>query len=112
MLKKTWLMNKLSAKDVNEIALAGYNEGADSVRNFARAGNWGKAGKKLARDMLRKIMKTVTLPEVFWWPIPVWDPDERTMIMKPHPFLLPHEMFHHIVSKDKTRIPVDGSLYP
>jgi hypothetical protein len=112
VLKKTWLMNKLSAKDVNEIALAGYNEGADSVRNFARAGNWGKAGKNLARDMLRNIMKTITLPEIFWWPIPVWDPDERIMITKPHPFLLPHEMFHHIVSKDQTWLPIDGAVYP
>ena len=66
VLKKHWLQNKLSAKDVNEIALAGYNEGANSVKDFARAGIWGKAVKKLARDMLRQVMKTITAPEVFW----------------------------------------------
>ena len=62
--------------------------------------------------MLRQVMKTITMPEVFWWKIPVWDPATRTMVMKDHPFLMPHEMFHHIVSKNKNWIPVDGSLYP
>lgn len=38
------------------IAIAGHKEGAESVKKFARAGNWGYAAKNLARDLMRQVL--------------------------------------------------------
>ena len=39
------------------------------------------------------------MPEVFWWKVPTWDKDAACQVMSEMPFLLPHEMLHHMVGQ-------------
>ena len=100
MLKKQLLSNKLSALDIAELARSARQGGNNepNVKSMARAGNWGKAPKNLARDLLRAVMKNVNMPPLFWWPIYTWDKTTQTKKLENYPFLLPHEMFIHITS--------------
>lgn len=98
--------------DSERIAVAAYKEGAESVAGFARAGNWGAAPKNLARDFMAQVLKDSTMPEIFYYPIPLWDPATRTQTTRLHPFLLPHEIIHHLLSKDPDIAHVSSALYP
>ena len=94
------------------IAFAGYNEGLESLRQFAKAGNWGHAGKNLARDLMKSIMRDCTMPELFWYKIPTWDPESRKQVLTPHPLLLPHEMIHRLLSAKPDLFHVSAVDYP
>ena len=107
VLKDVYLSNKLSSKDVSALANAAYNEGAESVKSFARAGNWGQLPKNFARDMQRMLAKGISCPSVFNWPVPTWDPKARKQVMSVLPFLLPHEMVHAMVSNDPSLVCID-----
>ena len=63
VLKDTFLSNKLSAKDVARLARSGKSGGNDEagVASMAKAGNWGKAPKNLARDLLRSALRGVDM---------------------------------------------------
>ena len=98
--------------DSERMAVAAYKEGAKSVASFARAGNWGAAPKNLARDFMAQVLKDSTMPEIFYYPIPLWDPATRSQTIKPHPFLLPHELIHNLLSKDPDLAHVSSVLYP
>ena len=91
---------------------AGYKEGLESLREFAKAGNWGQAGKNLARDLMRAILRKTTMPELFWYKIPTWDPKSRKQVLTDHPFLLPHEMIHRILSKNPDLFHVSATDFP
>ena len=69
ILTDTLLSNKLSAKDVSRIARSAKAGGnfEDGVTSMAKAGNWGKAPKNLARDLLRAALRGVDMPPLFWW---------------------------------------------
>ncbi len=94
------------------MAVAAYKEGAKSVAGFARAGNWGSAPKNLARDFMTQALKGSSLPEIFEYPIPLWDPHSRCQVIDPHPFLLPHEYIHHLLRQDPDLAHVSSVLYP
>lgn len=97
-LGEVFLANKLSAKDTHSIAASAYAEGAETAVGFARAGNRGKAPKNLARDIMRSLLKGIRMPSVFYWDIPIWNKDLQCRETVSFPFLLVHEMVHHIVS--------------
>ena len=94
------------------IALASYSEGAASAAKFARSGAWGQNPKNLARDMMRRVLRDVTMPDLFWYQIPTWNHEARQQELTWHPFLLPHEMIHHIVQKDSSWLHLSAALYP
>ena len=100
VLKQHFLSNKLSAKDVAELARSAKSGGnsEESVHLIAKAGNWGKAQKNLARDLLRTTLRGVDMPPLFWWKIYTWDKNSKSRILVDYPFLLPHEMLARIVS--------------
>ena len=98
--------------DNDRMAVAAYKEGAKSVAGFARAGNWGAAPKNLARDFMAQALKGSSLPEIFYYPIPLWDPASRSQITCNHPFLLPHEMIHHLLRQDPDLAHVSAVKYP
>ena len=66
----------------------------------------------MERETRRDIMRTSTLHEMSWWAIADWETDERMMLTKQHPFMLPDERLHHIESKDQTWLPRDGAVCP
>ncbi|CAE6969872.1 unnamed protein product [Symbiodinium sp. CCMP2592] len=95
---ETFLHNKLSAKDIFEISQSAAAEAgsSSSVNNFAAAGAGGRQPGNFARDLLRSLCRGAPL-ELFWYDIPFWDPASDSEIVQPHPFLLPHEVIHHLV---------------
>ena len=97
---ETFLHNKLSAKDIFEISQSAAAEGgsSSSVNQFARAGAEGRQLGNLARDLLRSLCRGAPL-ELFWHDIPFWDTAKDEEIIAPHPFLLPHEVIHQLVSE-------------
>lgn len=57
-------------------------------------------------------LKGTDLPPLFMYEIPTWDPHERKQVLTLHPFLLPHEMVHYLVSKDPDLLHVCSINYP
>ena len=98
--------------DSYRMAVAAYQEGAKSVKGFAKAGNWGAAPKNLARDFMAQALKGSILPEVFYYPVPLWDPGSRSQVTRNHPFLLPHEMINHLLIQDPDICHVSCVQYP
>lgn len=92
-----FLANKLSAKDVQAIQHSNYEEGNVLAHEWARIGNFGKAPKNFARDLMRSLLKDVKMPPIFDWPIPVWNLEKNSQEFVQWPFLLPHEVCHHLV---------------
>ena len=49
---------------------------------------------------MRRFLAGCKMPDVFSWPLPVWNPDAEKEERVEHPFLLPHELLHSIVQKE------------
>ena len=94
------------------MAVAAYKEGATSVAGFAKASNWGAAPKNLARYFMAQVLKDCTMPEIFYYDIPLWDPATRSQVTRKHPFLLPHEVIHHLLSQDMDIAHVSSVAFP
>jgi hypothetical protein len=99
VLGNMFLANKLSAKDVQAIQHANYHEGNDHAWEWAKIGNWGHTPNHFARDLMKSLLRGVQMPEIFLWPIPIWNPDAKQNEIVEIPFLLPHEVIHYMVKK-------------
>lgn len=73
VLSNLHLSNKLSAKEIQEVAIANYADGNAEMHDMASAGNWGKAVKNLARDLMRGYLRNCNTPDVWYWDIPLWN---------------------------------------
>ena len=98
---ETFLSNKLSAKDIFELSDAANAEAcsqgaSSSVRDLAQAGARGAHPQNFARDILARLVRG-TAHQLFWHPIPFYDPKAKEDIVLSHPFLLPHEMILGLV---------------
>jgi hypothetical protein len=112
-LGELFLSNRLSALETHNVAAAAHIEGASSAASLARAGNYGKAPKNLARDIMAQLLKNISMPSLFHWPIPVWNTQTQSQELVSYPFLLPHEMLHHIVSqKGSAYFAIDKENFP
>lgn len=65
--------------------------GAKGAEDLCKAGNSGKLSGNIQRDMLRTLRKGSHWPQLYYADIPVWNVKLEKIMMKPHPFLLPHE---------------------
>ena len=97
-LAQFFLTNKLSAFETHVLASSAQNAGAVGVEDLSKAGASGAQPKNLARDIMRSLLKNVSLPEVYWAEIPVLDPDTDTEKQVSFPFLLPHEVLWKLYS--------------
>ena len=61
---------------------------------------------------MRNILREVTMPDLFWFKIPTWDPIGKVQTLTDHPFLLPHEMIHHIISRSREWLRISAAEYP
>ena len=98
---ETFLSNKLSAKDIFELSDAANAEAcsqgaSSSARDLAQAGARGAHPQNFARDILARLVRG-TAHQLFWHPIPFYDPKAKEDIVLSHPFLLPHEMILGLV---------------
>ena len=99
-LREFFLANKLSAKDTFELASTCRQEVISSAADLANVGAHGRAPQNYARDLMRRFLAGCKMPDVFSWPLPVWNPDAKKEEPVEHPFLLPHELLHSIVQKE------------
>ncbi|CAE7362648.1 unnamed protein product [Symbiodinium sp. CCMP2592] len=100
-LTETFLSNKLSAKDVFELAEGATSEAkhqsaTSSVADFAEAGAGGRHPGNFARDILARLVRE-SAHELFWHMVPFQDPDTKARVEWEHPFLLPHELIDGMV---------------
>ena len=87
-----FLDGKLSGRDVALTARAGQNSGASDVSQLAKAGAGGKHPQNACRDLMRQLLKTTSMPELYWQEIPVWDAETGQQEVASMPFLLPHQV--------------------
>jgi hypothetical protein len=113
VLADMFLSNKLSAKDISDLAVSNFKEGNQQLNAIAKAGAWGNAPKNLARDLMRQFLKGCVCPEPFFWNIPLWDVDTNSQVSVPFPFMLPHEVLHFLVEANGiSNWAMDKALYP
>ena len=99
-LAELFLTNKLSALQTRDLANNAEQAGASGGEKISKAGAKGNAPQNMARDITRTLLKTATLPEVYWAKIPVLDPDTGNTESVWFPFLLPHEIVFHLIKKN------------
>jgi hypothetical protein len=112
-LAQFFLTNKLSAFETHTLASTAQNAGAAGVEDLSKAGAKGFHPKNLARDIMRSLLKDVSLPEIYWAEIPVLDPDTDTENPVWFPFLLPHEVLwklHATNGVDKFKTFIDTEM--
>ena len=87
-----FLFNKLSGPDCARLARGALNSRAVGVERLAAVGGSGAHPRNFARDFMRQLLKDVLAPELFWYPVRVWDPVGQKPCIVQMPFLLPHRM--------------------
>ena len=93
-----FLDNKLSAVDISRIAISGQASGAAHMADLAAAGSKGSNPKNLARDILGKLVKGCSLPDIFTFPISGWNHKQNQAEIVELAFLLPHEILASMVN--------------
>ena len=94
-----FLTNKLSALQGHDVFLSGQNAGAKGVEKLAAAGAHGKHPKNLCRDLTRTLLKGIDWPKAYWATIPVKNTEDGSIVWIDFPFMLPHEVLHHLLKK-------------
>lgn len=85
-LVRRWSVGKLSAKDVQDIAMDASRDGLDTMGPLAKMGASGQHPQNLFRAMQSVLGYPNGAPEMDWFELPT-TAGPRT----PHPFLLPHK---------------------
>jgi hypothetical protein len=96
LLKRKFLNNTFSGKDVGEIAHAARSSGAQGVDRLAQIRD---QPSNAARDALRACLQGCTVPAVYYDNIRVKDPSTQEVRLARLPFLLPHEVIPAILAK-------------
>ena len=95
-----FLTNKLSALQGHDVFFSGQNAGAKGVEKLAAAGAHGKHPKNLCRDLTRTLLKGIDWPKAYWATIPVKNTEDGSIVWIDFPFMLPHEVLHHLLKKN------------
>lgn len=66
-------------------------------KKLAAAGDQGKQGGNVNRDLRRKLSKSKHWPKTYIALIRVWSPRQKRMIKTKCPFLLPHELLYSLL---------------
>jgi len=98
-----FLTNKLSALHVHSLAASESSEGAQCSKDFAKAGAGGKHPQNFHRDILRGLLKDAKWPREYYAEIPIKN-DKGEMELVLFPFLLPHEVFRHLLKANGLRM--------
>ena len=100
LLKEIFLENELSAKKVHKLAQRAFREGLSACGTLEKAGTHGKHAQNLARDLMRKCLKTSDFPcGPYWAKVPVKNRRTKTVTEVSLPFLLPHEVFDDVSTR-------------
>ena len=98
-IARLYLKNTFSAHQVQQLLEKSEAAHAQGVADIASAGKRASIPKNTSRDLMRKLLKSVTAPPVYWADVPLHDPKGSTTTCR-LPVLLPHEMFASIMVRD------------
>ena len=100
-LKKQFLLNKLPANTIQEIALLAQQGGAHHMRGLSKLGNNGNACKNISRDLMRASMQNISVPKPYMVTIPITLPKTKLAALVEHPVLLPSEIIAWMLCNGK-----------
>ena len=98
-ITRLYLKNTFSAHQVQQLLEKSEAAGAQVVADIASAGKRGSIPKNTSRDLMWKLLKSVTVPPMYWADVPLHDLKGSTTTCR-LPVLLPHEMFASIMARD------------
>ena len=103
-LKKLYIKNKLSAKDIQETAEYSTKAGSRGSETIVNIGNHG-ANEHANRYLRRLCAKDSSMPKPYYASIPTFDPSTgNSQVMMLIPMLLLHEMLDWLISKGRILI--------
>ena len=100
-LKKQFLLNKLPANTIQEIALLAQQGGAHHMRGLSKLGNNGNACKNISRDLMRASIQNISVPTPYMVTIPITLPKTKLAALVEHPVLLPSEILAWMLCNGK-----------
>jgi hypothetical protein len=89
-LRRDWAKGLLSAKKVQEYAWGAQFQGAEGLRDIAKAGTSGANPQNIQRSLINLFGQPLGAPPIDWYRIPM----KVGHVF--HPFLLPHKFFQAI----------------
>ena len=98
-IARLYLKNTFNAHQVQQLLEKSEAAGAQGVADVASASKRGSIPKNTSRDLMRKLLKSVTAPPVYWADVPLHETKGSTTTCR-LPVLLPHEMFASIMARD------------
>lgn len=98
-----FLTNKLSALHSHSVVFSGTHAGAQGAEDLAKAGAGGKHPQNLSRDLTRTLLKQAKWPKEYMAAVPIKN-DKGEMVLVDMPFLLPHEVFRHLLQTSKGKL--------
>ena len=104
-LKKLFVHNKLSSKDLQTTAHLSSKAGSQGSKDLGTAGHEGRRPGSIHRDFKRKIVKSNPVPQEYMAEIPVWDKHNGCQMLAWIPILLLHEFLFWLI--DTGRVTMD-----
>ena len=104
-LKKLFVHNKLSSKDLQKTVHLSSKAGCQGSRDLGTAGHEDRNPGSIHRDLKRKIVKSSPMPQEYMAEIPVWDKHNSRQMLAWIPILLLHEVLFWLT--DNGRITTD-----
>ena len=95
-LANLFLSNKLSALQTKDLASGATDAGAVGSEDLGKA----TYAKNAHRDILRNFLKDSCWPSEYWAPVELVDPETCELHTVDFPFLLPHEVLHHLLKNN------------
>ena len=92
-LANLFLSNKLSALQTKDLASGATTAGAAGSEDLGKSTH----PKNVHRDVLRVFLKDSPWPLEYWAPVELMDPETCELHTVDFPFLLPHEVLHHLL---------------
>lgn len=86
-----FLSGDVSAMRLQRLVSSATNAGAKGAEDIAKTGKSGAIKGNTHRDISRALRKGSLWPNFYYTNIPLWDVKQECLVMKAHPFLLPHE---------------------
>jgi hypothetical protein len=118
-LKKQFLSNNISSKQISLLGRLVFQEGNSSVSDIARVASSGRCPGNAHRDLMRRFCRNSYMPSLFFAEIPTMGKAGERLVVE-WPFILPPELAHQLtveegleaVSKfDKGLEPLQQSLH-
>mgnify|MGYP007018355561 CR=1 FL=1 len=97
-----FLSNDVSANRAQSLFADGQASGARNVQDLAAAGQGGRLGRNLCRDLKRKLLKGSAWPKPYVAQVPTWNPKKEVKELREVSLLLPHEIIGVMTEEDST----------